>query len=71
VMAVAVLLPALVGLFLLAMERFEVWAFGPRDSATPSDAPPPHVAHHDGHEADIDRQRAGRGIEGRGPWTHR
>ncbi|MGZ4546456.1 MAG: hypothetical protein ACXVXT_13755 [Blastococcus sp.] len=34
-MLLALVVPVLVGVFLLAMERFEAWAFGPLDGSGP------------------------------------
>jgi hypothetical protein len=43
VILIALLLPFLVGLFLLAMERFEAWVFGPpdHDAGGPQDSANP------------------------------
>jgi hypothetical protein len=80
VASVVLLLPVVVGLFLLAMERFEAWAFEPdagaaqepadadRTGATAGGAAPDGGGPQDG---DVDRQRRRRGIEGGGPWTYR
>jgi hypothetical protein len=82
-MLAALALPVLIGLFLVAMERFESRVLGPyahgaggasNQPATGSVAPSVaqiHRAQHHGDEADIDRQGSGRSIEGRGPWTCR
>jgi len=83
-MLVALTLPGLIGLFLVAMERFEARVFGAHDSQTPPSrgtAPPRaastvgpsgvHGARHSGNEADVDRRDPGRPSEGRRPWTHR
>jgi hypothetical protein len=79
-MVVALTLPRLIGLFLVAMELLEAREFGPYAemagaqpaavSVTPS-GKQVHRLGSDGSEADIDRQGSGRRSEGRGPWTCR
>jgi hypothetical protein len=83
-MLFALTLPAVIGFFLLAMERLEARVFGsydPRTPRSPGTAPPPVArpvgpsgapgARHNGNEADIDRQGPGRPTGESGPWTHR
>jgi hypothetical protein len=81
VASVVLLLPVVVGLFLLAMERFEAWAFEPdagaaqgpadadRTGATAGGAAP--AGGGGTQDGDVDRQRRSPGIEGGGPWTYR
>jgi hypothetical protein len=83
-MLVVLLVPVLIGLFLLTMERLEARVFGVHGPRTPSShvtAPPAssvapsaaqaHGARRNGNEAVMDRQVSGRRSEGRGPWTYR
>ena len=78
-MVVALTLPRLIGLFLVAMELLardfghsaEIAGAQP---AAVSVTPSGNLVHRlgsDGNEADIDRQGSGRPSEGRGPWTCR
>ena len=78
-MVVALTLPRLIRLFLVAMELL-ARDFGPSaeiagaQPAAVSVTPSGNQVHRlgsDGNEADIDRQGSGRPSEGRGPWTCR
>jgi len=79
-MVVALTLPMLLGLFVVAMGLLEAREFGPyaeiagAQPAAVSVTPSGNLVHRlgsDGNEADIDRQGSGRPSEGRGPWTCR
>jgi len=84
-MLVAVLLRVVVGLFLLAMQRFEAGVCppdevlgGPDRQGSPTGdrtgATSQAQVHGDRHSrngVDVGRESSGRPIEGRGPWTHR
>jgi len=77
-MLVAVLLPVVVGLFLLVMQRFEAAVSPPDDvlggpgrHGVPTSQAQVHGDRHSGNGVDVGWQSSGRPIEGRGPWTHR
>ena len=76
-MLVALALPMLIGLFLVAMGLVEARVLGPGAGAQPAAVPVTrsgkqvHRLGSDGNEADIDRRGSGRPSEGRSPWTCR
>jgi hypothetical protein len=81
-MVVALTFPILIGLFLVAMERWEARVFGPYPDAAPAvagpagngttpSAEPVLGAGNGGDDIDIGPKGADRGIEGRGAWTYR